>query len=301
MVEEFSQQISSSAPNDQLALDQQFGTDDYLRVRQATHDLYSVPRIDFPEWALNRLDWRGDELILDVGSGSGIYAERLKTLAPDAHYLGLDQQIGMFARHTAQGSLTVGGAHELPFPDHTFDVVMANHMLYLVADVDEVLRELRRVMKPSGILMTATNSIQTMPEFGALYRRAVMLLSAPGSSYTPQPFSVAASYSLESAPAALHRHFYAVVRHDLPQALVFETAEPALAYLESLRSLREPRLPPDVRWDDVMMILREQIDRVIAHFGELLVNKVSGVLLATDEGGFISGYIQHKRSANGNH
>jgi hypothetical protein len=86
-----------------------------------------------------------------------------------------------------------------------------------------------------------------------------------------------------------------VVRHDLPQALVFEKAEPALAYIDSGRSMREGLLPPGVRWEEVMLVMREQIDRVISYFGELVVNKISGVLIATDSGDFIREYSERQK------
>lgn len=41
-------------------------------------------------------------------------------------------------------------AHEIPFEDHSFDVVMANHLLEHVKDDCKVMREFYRVMKPGG-------------------------------------------------------------------------------------------------------------------------------------------------------
>ncbi|KXK14286.1 MAG: type 11 methyltransferase [Chloroflexi bacterium OLB15] len=275
-------------------LKNQFSTDEHLNLRLGIHDRYSVPHVNFPEWVLRRVLWERCERVLDVGTGSGKYYGAVKALAPNANYVALDAFEGMLARHPAQKHLVNGNVFALPFTNASFDLVMANHMLYLLSDIDAAIREIRRVLKPGGVLVTATNSNQTMPEFTALFRRAVMLLTTPGSPYTASPGSVPHAYSLENAPLILRRHFYAAVRHDLPQALVFDHAEPALAYLESLRSMREPLLPPDVRWEDVMLIMREQIDRVIGHFGELVVNKISGVVIASDSGGFIQGYVERK-------
>jgi len=75
-------------------------------------------------------------------------------------------------------------------------------------------------------------------------------------------------------------------------ALVFPSAEPALAYLNSTRSVREAELPHGVNWDEMMMIVREQIGRLIDHFGELTVNTLSGLLVATDRGDFIDEYAE---------
>jgi SAM-dependent methyltransferase len=284
---------------DPEALRRQYGSDRYLRLRQETHEHYSVPRIDFPGWVLGHLVWRGDERLLDVGAGHGIYYERIRDHLPGVHYFGLDTSPGMLQNHQANGNLLLADAQRLPYPAATFDVVMANHMLYHVPDVEHAISEFRRVLKPGGVVVTATNSVQSMPEFNTLFRRAIMLLSEPGNIYTQPPMPVHNAFALENGARLLARQFFAVVRYDLPQALVFDSVEPALAYIESWRPLREPQLPDEVLWDDVMLVIREQIDRVIAHFGELAVSKLSGVLVAADSGGFIQQFRELQQGTNG--
>ncbi len=276
---------------DRDALRRQYCTDELLRLRQDIHERFSVPRVDFPAWVLGRVQWQGDETVLDVGTGSGFYYERVGALAPNMRFIGLDHSMGMLEHHPAAPSLAEADATQLPFADGVFDVVMANHMLYHVPDMESAIAEMKRVLKPGGLLLTATNSYNTMPEFTALFRRAVMLLSNPGTPYTQPLTPVHYPYALENGARQLSRHFFAVVRYDLPQMLVFNTAEPALAYFSSWRSMREPLLPEEVRWDDVMLLMREQIDRVLETMGELAVNKISGALVATDRGGFIGPYI----------
>jgi SAM-dependent methyltransferase len=273
------------------SLRQQYATDEALRIRQETHELYTVPKVDFPAWVVSLVDWRGDETLLDVGSGPGNYYPTFQSRWPDVGYTALDFSMGMMEKHPARGKIAQADAQFLPFPDQSFDVVMANHMLYHVPDIDQAISEFRRVLKPDGLLVAATNSMHTMPEFQALFRRAIVLLSATGNSQPPLPEHN--PFSLENGTRRLSRHFYAVVRYDLPSTLVFSKSEPIIAYLESCRFFREPQLPADVSWDDLMMVMREQINRLLSHFGELVVNKVSGALIASDRGGFIHEYIEH--------
>jgi ubiquinone/menaquinone biosynthesis C-methylase UbiE len=277
--------------NDPDTVRRQYASDVYLRTRQETHEQYTVPKLDFPLWVLRRYHWRGDERVLDLGSGGGIYYNCLREHWPDVTYYGVDQSPGMLAQHPAHGELAVGDAQDIPFPDGTFDVVMANHMLYHVADLDQALIEARRVLKPNGVLIAATNSIQSMPQIHALFRRGMLLLSTPGKVYSQPPLPAQANFALENGTRMLSRYFYAVVRHDLPSQLVFPSIEPVMAYLESTRSMREPQLPESIDWDDLMLVMREQVIRVIDHFGEMVVEKVSGVLLASTSGGFIREYV----------
>ncbi len=283
---------------DPILLRRQYANDKNLKIRQDIHSRYSVPSIQFTDWIINRVEWRGDERVLDVGCGAGSYYDRLRVLQPNTRYVGVDVEAGMLdnhaARHAPDGmSVAAADAQHLPFTDGSFDVVMANHMLYHVADVERALSECRRVLKPDGVLIASTNSANTMPEFNALYRRAIMLLSSPGKITSGSTAVPRSAFTLENGAILMARHFYAVVRHDLPGTLVFKAVDPVMDYLGSWRSMREAQLPPGVRWEDVMLIMREQFTRVIGHFGELVVNKLTGVLVASDRGGFINNFVIH--------
>jgi SAM-dependent methyltransferase len=266
-------------------------TDEMLNIRFYIHERYSVPRLHFPEWVLTRIQWRGKESVLDMGCGPGTYARALRRIAPGATYYGIDFSAGMLQKHPAQHSIALADAQMLPFADHSFDVVMANHVLYHLPDIDLAISEIRRVMRPEGILIAATNSSETMPQFRDLYKRAIMVLTAPGKQITV-PLPASHAFTLESGTRQLARSFFAVTRYDLPQTLVFDELEPIIAYLETLRSLREPQLPSGVSWDAVMMIVREQIRNQMNYVGQLVVQKLSGVLIATDRGGFIGDYVR---------
>jgi len=291
--------MTSSSDSD--ALNHQYANDVYLKIRQDIHQQYSVPKVDFPQWVVSRIQWRGDESILDVGSGSGAYFDSLRSRLPDLKYSALDRSWGMLTTHNARTRLFAGDVQHIPFADGSFDVIMANHMLYHVPDIDLGIREIKRVLKPDGVLMASTNSIQTMREFLALLNRGLLLLSTPGHIYKRPMQPDSTRFSLENGARQLSKHFYAVVRHDLPSELVFPKLEPVMAYMESLRSFREPQLPRGVFWDDLMLIVREQISRAINHSGELKVEKLSGVLIASSSGGFIHDFVslQGKKHANG--
>jgi len=154
------------------------------------------------------------------------------------------------------------------------------------------------VLRPNGQLVIAANSINTMPEMQVLMRRAIVLLTRGGAAQVRAPELPSDRFALENGTRVLSRYFYAVVRHDLPSALVFPEVEPAMAYLESTRDLREASLPSDVVWEDVMMIMRQQINQLVKHLGELVISKQAGVLIATEHGGFIDEFMQHKKQAD---
>jgi SAM-dependent methyltransferase len=281
-----------SASDNTDAIKRQYATHTWLRERQAIHEQYTIPRVDYARWVLDRsLEWRGDEHVLDLGCGIGEYRVRLLTHWPDIAYYGMDFSAGMLRQHEICNRLVQADALRLPFADGTFDVVMANHVLYHLADIDAALVEIRRVLKPEGVLVAATNSLHTMPEMQVLMRRAIVLLTKANSENIDPPTPASDRFALENGSLRLGRYFYAVMRHDLPAQLVFDQTDPIMRYLESTRTLREPQLPPDVLWDDVMLIMQQQMNHLIHHLGALVVNKMTGVLIATNGGGFVREFL----------
>jgi ubiquinone/menaquinone biosynthesis C-methylase UbiE len=53
---------------------------------------------------------------------------------------------------------------KLPFADESFDIVVANHMLYHAPDPDRAIAELSRVVRTDGVVLTATNGYGHMSE-----------------------------------------------------------------------------------------------------------------------------------------
>ncbi len=284
--------------NDRAARTRQaYDTDDKLNVRYQTHEKYTVPRLDFKAWVLDCIRWQGNERVLDLGAGPGSYFAAVKARIPWGEHVAGDLSLGMVRRQKsldiAAGSRLINlDAQTLPFADATFDVVLANHMLYHVPDVDKAVAEIRRVLKPQGILLAATNSINNMPELRTLYRRALLLLTNFKYQVELLPSEVE-GFCLENAASILGRHFFAVARHDLPSALIFPEAEPVIAYLQSTRDLEESNLPEDVTWEEFVSVMEQQVRRLITYSGKMSVKKLAGAIVATDAGGFAAEYVRH--------
>lgn len=284
---------SSNARTDRDILTKHaYMNDEHLALRYRIHDEYSRPKIDFQTWVLGAFAWRGDERVLDVGAGSGSYFEPVQARIPQGMHVAGDLSFGMAqqARQRAE-ELPIDvlnlDVQQLPFENGSFDVVLANHMLYHVPDLDTALGEIRRVLREEGCLIAATNSATNMPELDTLYRRAVTLLGYPKHRFADWQ----SGFSLESGPKRLARYFRAVARYDLPSALYFPEVDPVIAYIDSMRAIREPQLPDEITWDAFMEMMEKQISRLIRHMGELQVNKLSGVLIATNGGGFAHDYL----------
>lgn len=100
-----------------------------------------------------------DARLLEVGIGTGRIARPL--LAQGLHVTGIDLSLGMMGRlieQLAPGArrpgLAQADALALPLRDGIFDAAIVVHVFHLVSDWRVALREIRRVLKPGGSLMT---------------------------------------------------------------------------------------------------------------------------------------------------
>ena len=89
--------------------------------------------------------------VLEVGAGTGVNVE-LYPAGADVTYSEPDPH--MAKRLRARGvDVVEAGAEALPFPDDSFDTVVATLVFCTVPDVDASLREARRVLRPGGRLL----------------------------------------------------------------------------------------------------------------------------------------------------
>jgi 2-polyprenyl-6-hydroxyphenyl methylase/3-demethylubiquinone-9 3-methyltransferase len=105
-------------------------------------------------------DYRGRK-VLDIGCGGGFLTEEIAKFGLDA--TGLDPSVPSLhaARsHAAAMNLRIdyqeGFGEKLPFPDNHFDMVFCLDVLEHVKDFRQIIREVRRVLKPGGYFFFET-------------------------------------------------------------------------------------------------------------------------------------------------
>ena len=109
---------------------------------------------------LTALEPREGERILDIGAGPGLLvADMAAVVGPGGHVTGLEISDSMlavarqrFASSAIADRITLvkGDATALPFPDASFDAATSIQVYEYVADVDQALAELHRVLRPGG-------------------------------------------------------------------------------------------------------------------------------------------------------
>jgi ubiquinone/menaquinone biosynthesis C-methylase UbiE len=111
------------------------------------------------ELILDMLQPRQGELILDAGSGTGIFTGTF--VARGANMVGLDISVSMLRRAAEKNAALAGrevaaDMTTLPFGPEVFDKAVSVTALEFIANAKRAVAELFRVTRPGGIVVAAT-------------------------------------------------------------------------------------------------------------------------------------------------
>jgi len=108
--------------------------------------------------------------ILDLGCGTGVATAELARRYRKAQLIALDFALPMLQQTRRHGSLfrrprcLCADLDRLPLADNSIDLVYSNAAVQWSNDLDQVFAELRRVLRPGGLLMFTTFGPDTLKE-----------------------------------------------------------------------------------------------------------------------------------------
>jgi ubiquinone/menaquinone biosynthesis C-methylase UbiE len=244
-----------------------------LDARVEIHKRFSVNSYGWMHWVFDRLlKLPEDAKILELGCGPGyLWVENADRIPTRWNITLSDLSPGML--DAAWRNLVVTGrafqfkeidAQSIPFEDNTFDVVIANHMLYHVPDRPKAIAELKRVLKTGGRLIATTVGENHMKEMMGWY--AQVHVSNVWQSFA-NPFT------LENGTEQLKPHFPNVVLSRYEDNLEVTDVEPIMAYIRS--GMRVSELS-----EQELSNLQHDLEEELKEKGKIFISKDSGLFEA---------------------
>ncbi len=125
---------------------------------------YGLNQVPITKWIFSQFNFPKDGQILELGAGTGkLWMDNLENMPEMASIVLSDSSEGMvetlrqnLAKESKMFSFSQINAQNIPFPDSTFDAIIACHMLYHVPDLDGALTDICRTLKPNGLLYATT-------------------------------------------------------------------------------------------------------------------------------------------------
>lgn len=225
-----------SVMNQSESVKTQYLDDKNLSIRINLHAKYSTNPKGFVPWLFEQYAFSENLCILELGCGNGNQWEgRIDTLPKGCKLILSDFSSGMVETVKEKHA---GYAHvcfeqidiqNIDYPKETFDIVIANHMLYHVPDLSKALCEVDRVLKHGGIFYSTTNGNGGMH----LFLRNAFKQIDPNT----KAFSQEWTFNLQNAEEILSPYFTDVKRHDYIDSLSITQTQDLIAWMKSTLSI----------------------------------------------------------------
>ncbi len=207
--------------------------------------------------------------VLDVGCGSGIYLEALRSMGFDVTGVDLSEEMlatcrnrfGMESNDSDAIHLRLGDVEHIPLPDGYFDLVLCVGVFgYLLTD-EAARAELRRVLKPGGVLLLNLTNMYSLSDADYVFRRKLRNLLT-GSEH--REASLCPDYAIQSPWMMNHRKYF-FKSYNLRKYERILSGEhfrklDAMTYGFEFRILRKIHLLPS-RWLDRAELVLEHLIR----------------------------------------
>jgi ubiquinone/menaquinone biosynthesis C-methylase UbiE len=246
-----------------------------IDARVQLHDRYSENTYPWQRWVFDHIGPDLHGVVLEIGCGPGyLWTDNQDRIPTDCTLFLSDLHHGMTteARMRLPESLLetkvlVLDAEMIPFDDNSYDVIIANHVLFLVPGLDRALEEVRRVLRPGGAFFATTNDSDHMLELIALF-----------ASFDPQHFGylledecshIRERFDFKHAHESLHAIFSSIDLERRSDRLRVDKIEPLIPWVDFWA--KEP-LPLDR-----MKTLLQCLERRIQADGAIVITKTSGL------------------------
>lgn len=162
--------------NMEKSMKNQYQNASNISARISLHSLYSQNKEGWFPWIYRQCKVRPSMKILEVGCGDGaLWTENLARLPQNISVTLSDISEGMLrdARRATGASdrrfsYRRFDCGKIPFEAASFDLVIANHVLFYCKNLPSVCREIKRVLKPGGHFICSTYGKKHMQEVSSL-------------------------------------------------------------------------------------------------------------------------------------
>ncbi|MCI8429612.1 MAG: methyltransferase domain-containing protein [Lachnospiraceae bacterium] len=205
-----------------------------ISARIRLHRDYSANRQGWFPWIYEQCQIADGLRVLELGGGNGaLWTENLSLLPEHVHICLSDISEGMLrdarrniGQEDPRFSFHAFDCADIPFPDKSFDLVIAGHVLFYCRDLPRVFREVRRVLTPEGHFLCSTYGKEHMKEISSLVQQfdSRIVLSAE---------KLYEQFGLENGQTLLQPFFTSIRCLRYEDSITLYQAEPLIEYILS--------------------------------------------------------------------
>ena len=219
--------------NMEKSVKEQYKSDKNLNLRSNLHS-YNNNKVDWDKWCFNQIDFIKNARILELGCGPGKLWYKNKD--------NIDNTLNITLSDFSKSMLKIAkdklqeinqnfiykeiNAEDIPYEDESFDVVIAQHMLYFVPNIEKALAEIKRVLSQGGMFYVSANSCDSMAELNKLAEKFAPNLGLDNNGFSNR-------FDLENGKSILEKYFSEINIEILEGKIIVDDAKPVVSYKAS--------------------------------------------------------------------
>ncbi len=213
---------------------EQYKTPENLNARVSLHQQFRTNPYPWHRWVFDQLRVTDHSKIFEIGCGPGfLWAENSERIPASWSIQLADLSLGMLKAAKASMkkgdfSYLVADAQHIPVASNRFDVVIANHMLYHVPEVDLAFSEIHRVLRRGGTLYATANGSRNLIEIWEWVTEAL-----PSRTDILSSREAVLRFSLDNGKKLLSQYFPSVTLTRYPDSLEITEAQPVVDFVAS--------------------------------------------------------------------
>jgi ubiquinone/menaquinone biosynthesis C-methylase UbiE len=240
---------------------------DTLSTRINLHAKYSVNKYGWNKWVFEQYNINKNNKIIEFGCGNGsIWVGKGEKLPENVSIILTDISPLMIEK-TKENitnkifSIELMDIQNIPFSDNYFDIIIANHMLYHVPNIDKALFEIRRTLKEGGLFYSTTVGKEHLIELETIYKKY--------QDKVKFSYSGDLSFRLDNGKELLQNYFNEIDIKYYIDFLEVTNSQDLLDYINSYNEI------PDNINQEIYEIINKEIDKN----GIKKINKESGIFI----------------------
>ncbi len=262
--------------NEISGIKRQYANAANLDSRIKLHRLYSTNSQGWSTWVYKQMTFPKGSCVLELGCGNGqLWLDNRDSVPANVTFTLSDFSDGMLKEAKIRMACISGNfkyavidAQDIPFENESIDILIANHMLYHVPDLEKALSEIRRVLRIGGIAYCTTMGKRHLAEISEILSKIDKRIVFNEVSH--------GKFTMQSGPAILSKYLSQVEVREYEDSLKVTNADDLIEYIMSSGGMSNVGT---YLQGNKLGILRDILLKEIQAKGYIQISKESGMII----------------------
>lgn len=220
---------------DEKELRQQYIDASNLNAEIKLQDRFSIDKYGWYRWTFKNLKLDKSYKVLEIGCGNGaLWSKNIEMLEEDTEVVLtevcediLNEARNRLDKYSHRFKFQIANPSNIPYEDESFDIIIANHILFYMKNIDDVLAEINRLLKHDGYFYCSTIDDSHMKELEEL-------IMGYSNHITISKDKLVHNFGLGNGEVLLEKYFKDISKYLYKDTLIVNDTKGILEYIYSI-------------------------------------------------------------------